>query len=356
MTFTHASFILSGMEKRDARMLGQQAQEEVRRQAIKLLKAGHTRVAVAAQLDVSRQHVGEWWHRYQQGGWAALKKRKRGVPKGTSRKLTPEQENEGRRLITDKMPDQLKLSFALWTREAVRQLIKERYGVDYALQSLSVVLRRWGLTPQRPVKRAYEQRPAEVKQWLNESYPAIAERAKTEGAEIYWGDETSVKPEAHTRRSYAPKGQTPVVRQSAKRFHASVISAINNQGKMQWMALKQALNADIFIDFLKRLIRHRKRKIFLIVDNLRVHHSKLVKEWLENHKHRIELFYLPSYSPELNPDEYLNQTLKHEAFKGGPANDAITLRAKVDVAMYMLSIRPKKIISCFQHPHAKYAA
>lgn len=348
--------MLLSMEKRDARTLGQQAQEEVRRQAVKLLKSGHTRVAVAAQLDVSRQHVGEWWRRYQEGGWAALKKRKRGVPEGTSRKLTPEQEAEVRQLITDKMPDQLKLSFALWTRQAVRQLIKERYGVDFALQSMSVVLRRWGLTPQRPVKRAYEQRPTEVKQWLDETYPGIAQRAQTEGAEIYWGDETSVKPEAHTRRSYAPKGQTPVVRQAAKRFHASVISAINNQGKMQWMALKEALNADIFIDFLGRLIRHRKRKIFLIVDNLRVHHSKLVKEWLEKNKHRIELFYLPSYSPELNPDEYLNRTLKHEAFKGGPVHDEMTLKAKVNVAMFMLSIQPKKIASCFQHPLAKYAA
>lgn len=348
--------MLLSMEKRDARMLGQQAQEEVRRQAVKLLKAGHTRVAVAAQLDVSRQHVAEWWLRYQTGGWSALKQRKRGVALGTSRKLTPDQEAEVRDLITDKMPDQLKLPFALWTREAVRQLIKERYGVDFALQSMSVVLRRWGFTPQRPVKRAYEQRPAEVKRWLDETYPTVKARAAAEGAEIYWGDETAVKPEAHTRRSYAPKGKTPVVRQAAKRFHASVISAINNQGKMQWMALKEALNADTFIDFLKRLIKHRKRKIFLIVDNLRVHHSKLVKQWLEKHKERIELFFLPSYSPELNPDEYLNQTLKHETFKGGPAHDEITLRAKVKVAMFMLSIQPSKVASCFHHPLAKYAA
>ncbi len=146
------------------------------------------------------------------------------------------------------------------------------------------------------------------------------------------------------------------MRQSAKRFHASVISAINNQGKMRWMALKKALNAETFIDFLKRLIKHRKRKIFLIVDNLRVHHSKRVKQWLVKHKECIELLFLPSYSPEMNPDEYLNQTLKHETFKAGPAHDEITLKANVKVAMFMLSIQPHKVASCFRHPLTKYAA
>ena len=152
-----------------------------------------------------------------------------------------------------------------------------------------MVLKRWGFTPQRPLKRAYEQRPAEVKCWLQEEYPHIKAQAKAENAEIWWGDETAVKPEAHTRRSFAPRGKTPVVRQPARRFHSSLISAINNQGKMQWMALKEALNADLLIRFLKQLIKHRKRKIILIVDNLRVHHAKLVKGWLEEHKEHIAI-------------------------------------------------------------------
>ena len=190
-------------------------------------------VEVAAQLEVSRQHVGYWWNRYRQGGWNALKKRRRGRAYGSKRKLSAEQEKEAQKLITDKTPDQLKMKYALWTREAVRELIAERYGVHYALQSMSVVLKRWGFTPQRPLKRAYEQRPAEVKCWLQEEYPHIKARAKAENAEIWWGDETEVKPEAHTRRSFAPKGKTPIVRQPARRFHSSLISGINNQGKMQ---------------------------------------------------------------------------------------------------------------------------
>ena len=344
------------MDKRDARLLGQQAQEEVRRQAIKLLKKGMKQVEVAAQLEVSRQHVGYWWKRYRQGGWNALKMRRRGRAFGAKRKLSAEQEKEVQKLISDKTPDQLKMKYALWTREAVRKLIAERYGVRYALQSLSVVLKRWGFTPQRPLKRAYEQRPAEVKCWLQEEYPHIKAQAKAENAEIRWGDETAVKPEAHTRRSFAPRGKTPVVRQPARRFHSSLISALNNQGKMQWMALKEALNADLLIRFLKQLIKHRKRKIILIVDNLRVHHAKLVKGWLEEHKERIEVFYLPAYSPELNPDEYLNNDLKQTIASDGVAITQGELDAQVSVSLFMLSIRPHRISSFFRHPKAKYAA
>lgn len=297
-------------ETRDVRRLPQVAQEEVRRQAIALLKRGLTQGEVAATVQVHRGTINDWWKRYRQGGWAALKKRHRGRAKGSHRSLSSEQEAEVQRLITDHTPDQLKLVYALWTRQAVIDLITERFGVTYALQTMSEILARWGFTPQRPVKRAYEQNPAAVKRWLEESYPEVETRAKAEKAEIFWTDETAVTPDAHTLRGFAPKGQTAVVRQPAKRFHSSVLSAINNQGKMEWMALKQLLNAYVFIRFLGQLIKYRRHKVYLIVDNLRVHHAKPVKQWLEQHKTRIEVVYLPAYSPELNPDEYLNQTLK----------------------------------------------
>jgi transposase len=331
------------MEERDARTLSQDAQEEVRRQAIRMLKNGTTRTAVARILGVSRQHVGEWWKRYQQGGMSALKKRKRGLPKGLNRKLTVEQELEIQQTLVDTTPDQLKMKFALWTREAVRELIEQRYGVRYAMQSLSVLLKRWGFTPQRPIKKAYEQNPQAVKGWLEQTYPGIEKRAIEEKAEIFWGDESAVKPEAHNRRSYAPKGQTPVIRQPAKRFHSSFISAISKRGKLHWMGLNKPLDADLFIEFLKRLIKNRKKKVFLIVDNLKVHHGKLVKKWVEKNKKRIELFYLPSYSPELNPDEYLNQGLKKVIFRNGIAKDKLELDAKLEVSLFMFEIRPKAI-------------
>jgi len=346
-----------GMEKRDARSLHQDAQEELRRCAVRRLKGGATKTAVARDLGVSRETVSRWWSRYESGdGWSALKKRKRGRPKGSQRKLTAEQEREVQQIIAEKTPDQLKLKYALWTRAAVGRLIQERFGVVYAMQSLSEVLKRWGFTPQRPLKRAYEQRPEQVDAWMKESYPAIKAKAKAEKAEIWWGDETAVKPEAHVRRGFAPKGKTPVVRQPAKRFHSSLISAINNQGKMQWMALTEALNAETFLKFLRQLIKHRKRKIILIVDNLRVHHAKVVKEWIEKNKARIELFYLPAYSPELNPDEYLNNDLKQNLHLDGVPSTKTQLDAKVAVSMFMLQGRPKKIQAFFRHPKAAYAA
>lgn len=348
--------MLISMTERDARTLNQDAQEEVRRQAVRMLKAGKTQTEVSANLGVHQPTVNRWWKRYKAGGWAALRKKKRGRKTGSDRKLTAEQEIELQKIITDKTPDQLKMSFALWSREAVRQLILDRYGIDYALQTLSTILKRWGFTPQRPLKRAYEQRPAEVKQWMEESYPEVQKKARQENAEIWWSDETAVKPECHYRRGFSPRGKTPVVRQSAKRFHSGLISAINNQGKMQWMALKEAINAESFIKFLKQLIKHRKRKIYLVVDNLRVHHSWPVKAWLEEHAHRIELVFLPSYSPELNPDEYLNNHLKQTMTKEDVPRDKDDLDAIVSVKMFLLEAKKYLIRSFFQHPAVQYAA
>ena len=347
--------MLACMEKRDARTLSQEAQEEVRRQAIKGLESGKSQAAVARELDVSRAAVNGWWKRHREGGWKALRKRRRGRKEGTDRKLTVEQEKEVQRVIVDKTPDQLKLRYALWSREAVGDLIKERFGVQYSLQNLSVILKRWGFTPQRPLKPAYEQRPAEVKQWLEQSYPEVEERARAENAEIWWGDETAIKPECHFRRGFSPKGKTPVVRQPAKRFHSSLISAINNQGKMQWMPLTEALNSERFIKFLRQLIKYRKRKIILIVDNLRVHHSKPVKEWLSRYKSRIELVFLPAYSPELNPDEYLNNYLKQTVTKEGPPKDKETLDEDVWFHMTCLGDLVDRICSFFLHPKVRYA-
>ena len=344
------------MLERDARMLSQDAQEELRRQAIRAIKSGKTQTRVAEELGVHQPTVNRWWKRYQSGGWSAVKKRKRGRAPGTDRKLTAEQESHIQKMIVDKTPDQLKMRFALWSREAVRQLIIREFGVDYSIKTMSEVLRRWGFTPQRPVKKAYEQRPAEVKKWLEESYPEVEARAKAEKAEIWWGDETAVKPECHFRRGYSPKGKTPVVRQPAKRFHSSLISAINNSGKMQWMALDQALNAEIFVKFLKQLIKYRKRKIILVVDNLRVHHSRIVKQWLEKHKDRIELVYLPAYSPDLNPDEYLNNDLKQSITKEQVPRDKPELDAMVWVKMTLLETATEKIRAFFRHPLVRYAS
>ena len=344
------------MDERDARKLSQDAQEELRKQGVKLVLSGMKQTEVAGQFGVTKTTVQNWMVAYREKGWNGLKKGRRGRKKGDNQKLTMAQEKEIQSILVDHTPDQLKMDFALCGRKAVQQLIEDRFKVHYCLQSMSRILKKWGFTPQRPVKRAYEQRPAEVNRWLQEVYPRVEAKAKKENAEIWWGDETAVKPECHFQRGYAPKGQTPVIRQPAKRFHSGLISAINNRGDLKWMALKTALNTESFLQFLKQLIKFRKRKIVLIVDNLRVHHSKIVKAWTEKNKHRIELVYLPSYSPELNPDEYLNNHLKQTVTREGPPKDKIDLDARVRVDMFMLSIRPYLVKAFFNHPRVKYAA
>jgi len=322
---------------------------------MRLIDKGQSQSEVARLLDISKQTMSLWRKRFLNGGWAALRKRKRGRAVGTDRRLNAEQEKEVQKTIVDKMPDQLKMTFALWSRRAVQQLIKDQYGVSYTLQGVGILLKDWGFTPQRPAKRAIERNDEAVKKWKDVEYPQLAARAKVEKSEIWWADETAAKPECHFRRSYSPKGKTPVVKQSAKRFHSSMISALNNQGKLEWMALNDAMNSEIFLTFLKQMIKFKRRKVILIVDNLKVHHSKLVKEWCEANKERIELVFLPAYSPQINPDEYLNNGLKQGLASKQPAKDKAQLDAMVEVFMLMLSAVKKHVIAFFHHPEVAYA-
>jgi len=195
------------------------------------------------------------------------------------------------------MPDQMKMPFALWTRDAVRLLIKRLYKVDMPIRTVGEYLHRWGLTTQKPVKRANEQNTEAVKKWLDEDYPIIATRAKQQKAEIHWGDETGFQTGANRVRGFAPKGEKPVIRMVAKKSRVSMISSITNGGKVRFMMYQNAMNAELLIKFMTRLIKGSDRKIFLILGNLRVHHGKIVKQWLEEHKEQAEVFYLPSYSP-----------------------------------------------------------
>jgi transposase len=217
-------------------------------------------------------------------------------------------------------------------------------------------LARWGFTPQKPIRRAYEQSPAAVKTWLEQDYPVIAARAKFEEAEIHWGDETGLRSDDVRSRSYAPKGETPVVRINSKREGLSIISTVTNKGQMRWKMFDGALNADILIDFLGQLIKGAPRKIFLILDNLRVHHSKPVKAWLAEHRDQIEACYLPSYSPELNPDEMANADIKQAVTKSAPARTKLQLVKATARHLRSVQTKPERIRRYFQHDPVKYAA
>ncbi len=254
-----------------------------------------------------------------------MKIHRAGRPVGSGRMLTAEQEKKIQQLIQDRTLDQMKLTYALWTRQAVSELIEAVYGVRLTVRNMSKYLKRWGFTPQRPLKKAYEQNPAAVDRWVNEEYPKIAAQAKQEGAGIQWGDETGLRSDDVRGRGYAPKGKTPVVLANANRSKPSVISTVTNKGQMRWKVFSGAQNAKILIGFMKRLVHGRNKRVFLILDNLRVHHSKAVKKWLAENEEKIAVYYLPSYSPELNPDELLNADLKQRVTKAAPARNKLAL-------------------------------
>ena len=345
------------MEKIDARKLSLENLELLRQQSVRLLKQGRKQVEVANILGVRAATVSEWNRLYKTGGKKALTLKSRGPSKGANCIISPKQEKEIQTLIIDKTPDQLKMPFMLWNRKAVKDLIYRQYGIVIAIRTIGDYLKRWNFSPQRPVKRAYEQQPKAVQVWLDEVYPAIQIKAKQENAEIHWGDETGFRNDHHYGRGYSPRGKTPELRLSAKRVGINMISSISNQGKVRFMVYRQSMNAQVLIKFLRRLIKSNKgRKIILILDNLRVHHAYKVKDWLEGKEKQIEIFFLPSYSPELNPDEYLNNDLKQGVHSKTLFRDVNSLKNGVISHMRMLQKKPQRVRNYFKHPNIGYAA
>jgi len=344
------------MEKIDSRGLPDAVLNERRRRAVKLREAGVPVRQVGEQCELSTHTVVEAHKAFRRGGWSAVKVKRGGRPVGSGRQLTSEQEKKIQQLIQDRTPDQLKLSYALWTRQAVSELIESVYGVRLTVRNMGKYLKRWGFTPQRPLKKAYEQSPQAVAKWVNEEYPKIAAQAKQEGAEIQWGDETGLRSDDVRGRGYAPKGKTPVVLANANRARLSVISTVTNKGQMRWKVFSGALNAKVLIGFMKRLVHGREKRIFLVLDNLRVHHSKAVKKWLKENEDKIQIFYLPSYSPELNPDELLNADLKQHVTKAAPPRNKIALTRTAIGALRSIQKQPGRVETYFGQKDVCYAA
>jgi transposase len=344
------------MVKIDFRTLSEQEQLGFRKQAIKLIVSGRKKGEVAQIIGVRGASISEWWKNYKDNGIKGLSSKKRGVKSEDKKLLSAKQEQEIMKMIIDTMPDQLKLDFALWTRKAVKELVEREFGVVLAINTMGDYLRKWGFTPQKPKKKAYEQCSKKVQKWLEQEYPAIQKRSKEENAEIQWADETGVRNNCQHGRSYAPKGRTPIKKSMSKRFSLNMISTVTNQGKVQFMIYSENMNSDKFIEFLKQLIKNNEQKIFLILDNLRVHHSYIVKDWIAENKAKIELFFLPAYSPEKNPDEYLNCDLKQGlSNKPAPKNQE-KLKENLENHMQMLVQNPERVKKYFNHKDIQYAA
>ena len=343
------------MAKRDARSLSTESQEDLRRSVIRAVtEKGVTQVQACQVFGVSRQAIHTWLTRYKAEGDKGLIPRRRGRP--ARPRLKAAQARKVQRWIQDRCPDQLKLPFFLWTREAVAQLIADRIGVQVSVWTVGRYLRRWGMTPQKPLTRAYERDPEAVARWLKTDYPQIREQAKKEHAILWWEDEMGMRMDDQGGRSYSRKGQTPVIPGSGQRGRCSVMSAITNRGRLCFRVFKGPLNSDVFIDFMRRLKRPSDRKIFLIVDRHPVHRSEKTRKWIDKHAAKIRLIFLPAYSPDLNPDEMLNQDVKSNAVR---KKRPPTLQHMIDNVRSYLRRRQRQtavVRRYFRAPSVRYAA
>ena len=293
---------------RDARSLPQAAQEELRRTAVRLVGDGRSQVEVARLLSVSTNAVGNWVRVHRRGGDDALAARRRGR-RGGHTKLTETQQRKVARLIVGNNPDQLKLPGFLWTRALVRDLIRQQFAIEIGEDTVGRYLRAWGFSPQKPMRRAYEQSDEAVRRWLEERYPEIVKRAYREKAEILWADESGLRSDHTAGRTWAPVGQTPVTKGTGKRFKANMIAAISNTGTLRFRVFDERFTGPLFLDVLKRLVKDANgRKLHLIIDGHPAHRAKVVRDWAAAHPDLIELHFLPGYSPELNPAEMPTRT------------------------------------------------
>ena len=341
--------------KADARKLDLATQTHLRRSVVQAVRGGMSQTQAAQVFGASLRAVNKWVALEKAGGLRALRPRRRGRRAGDGR-LKAAQAARIRQLIIDSLPDQLKLPFYLWTRAAVINLIERQYGITVSLTTVGRYLNRWGMSPQKPVRRAYERDAAAISRWLRTEYPAIARQGKRERAVIYWGDEMGLRSEHVSGTSYAPLGQTPIVRATGQRFGCNMISAITNRGHLAFMVFHGKFDARLFIHFMQRLLKQTAGKVYLIVDGHPVHRAVIVREFVAANAARLRLIRLPGYCPELNPDELLNQDVKTNALGKSRPTNRTEMMAGVRSHLHRRQRQPQVIRNLFQEKHVRYAA
>src|SRR5947209_5387496 len=298
-----------GIALPDARQLSDEVLEALRFRALRGCELGFTQSDVADLLGVSRETVCRWWPAYTSGGVESLPHERTGRPEGSGR-LSDEQARHIQHLLDSASPEEVGIASPLWSRRAVGDLIRKEFGIGLAERTVGDYLQRWGYTAKKPGRHSKDQDPEEVREWLEETYPAIEKRAGEEGADVYWCDETGRQADQQPGYGYARRGESATMEVPDRHIRVSQISAISNTGSVRFMTYTSTMTAALFIVFLTRLVRGASRKVFLIVDRLKAHDAAAVDEWAAKHQGQIELFYLPRYSPELNPDEYSNNDRK----------------------------------------------
>jgi transposase len=335
----------------DARAFSHATLEEMRTSAVKRVADGESPEAVAVGLGVNRRTMYRWLANYHYGGANALKAKP--IP-GAPRKLGATQMERLARIVRDENPLQRKFEYALWTLAMIRELIRREFDVAISEVSVGRLMKRLGFSPQRPLYRAWQQNPVLVETWRNFEYPQIAARAKREGAMIFFADESGLRSDHHAGTTWAPVGKTPVIKATGARYGLNMLSAVSATGNFRFMLLDGRVNAGVFVEFLQRLIKGMRRKVFLIVDGHPAHKAKLVRNFAETHADRIELFYLPPYAPELNPDELVWAHVKTKVAKV-TAQTKVELTTAVERVMRRLQEMPKLVASFFHVPTCAYA-
>lgn len=340
----------------DARQLSDEVLQALRLRALRGCELGFTESQVADLLGVARETISRWGSAYAAAGVEALPHERTGRPLGSGRTLTDEQAAHLQQTLDAHSPEEVGIAAPLWTRRAVRDLIRKEYGISMPVRTIGEYLKRWGYTVKRPRRHARDQDPAEVRAWLRQTYPAIEARAYQEGAEIHWGDETGVAADEHAGYGYARQGQAARVEVPDSHIRVNMISTVTNEGTVRFMTYTRAMTAALFIVFLGRLLQATRRKIFLIVDRLKAHEAEEVKTWVAAQADRLELFYLPRRAPELNADEYLNNDLKGSVNAEGLPQNKGELQTRMEAFMHKLRQLPEHIKNYFQHPQTQYAA
>jgi transposase len=335
----------------DGRKLDHQTLEAIRIRAVEQVQAGVHPEDVARSLGMDRSTVFAWLAKFREGGIEAL--RAKPVP-GRPPKLSAAQLRKLYTLIVGANPRQLQFALALWTREIVRELIRREFGVALSAVSVGRLLRMIGLSPQRPLFRAYQQDPEAVQRWKAEEYPVMRAEAKKVGATIYFAEEASVRSDYHAGTSWAPVGRTPVVRCTGARLSVNMISAVTATGSFKYDIISGALDAEKFIDFCDKLLTDTSGPVFLVVDGHPVHRTKAVKEYVASANGRLRLFRLPAYSPELNPDEWVWKNVKHDTVDRSVTTGPEDFTTRIITALERLARLPHLIQAFFGDPTLRY--
>ena len=340
------------MVKMDGRSLDHRTLEQLRkRTARQIVEGEQSTVEVAAALGLHLRTVQRWAREYRRGGEKAL------VAKplfGRPTKLSEKQQRELRRIVVDKNPMQMKFPFALWTRDLIGKLIQERYGVSLSRSAVGRLLHRMALSAQKPKYQAWQQDAEAVRRWKEKEYPAIVKQAKKHGAEIYFQDEAGVRSDYHSGTTWAARGNTPVIQTTGARFNVNMISAISPRGHLRFMCTKSTVRAPEFIEFLKRMVHDSKRPIYLIVDGHPAHKAKLTSHYVASTNGKLTLFFLPPYSPKLNPDESVWREVKAHGVGKVSISGPDHLRRFVLSKLHQLQKSPVLLRGLFHTPDLAY--